>query len=67
MEEILRLLLEMDPSTISEYINYFFIGIGVVALIGFLVGFIKGVYKESTTFLVTGIYFAILVSINKWI
>ena len=67
MEEILRTLVEMDPSMISQYVNYFFLAILAVGLIGFLIGFIKGVHKESTTFVLTAIYFVLLVFVNKWI
>ena len=67
MEEILQTLLQMDPSTISTYVNYFFVAIGAIGLIGFLIGFIKGFYRESSTFFVTAIYFILMVSINKWI
>ena len=38
---------------ISNYVNYFFIAIAAIGLIGFLIGFIKGMYKELTTLIIT--------------
>ena len=67
MEEIIRTLVEMDPSMISQYVDYFFLAIAAVGLIGFIVGFIKGFYKESTTFILTAVYFVLLAFVNKWI
>ena len=67
MEQIINELLHMDPSKISEYVNYFFLVLAAVGLIGFIIGFIKGLYKESSTFLVTAVYFVIVVIANKFI
>lgn len=67
MGELIQKLLQMDPSEISNYVNYFFLAIAAVGLIGFLIGFIKGTYKEASTFIVTAIYFVVLVLVNRFI
>ena len=65
MEQIIQLLLEMDPSLISSYVNYFFIAIAAIGVIGFLIGFIKGMYKELTTLVITILYLAFVIFANK--
>ena len=65
MDKIIQTLLQMDPNEISNYINYFFIAVAAVGLIGFIIGFIKGTYREASTFIVTAVYFVLLVFINK--
>ena len=61
MEQIISTLLQLDPELLSTYINYFFLVLAGVGLIGFLIGFLKGLYKESSTFIVTALYFVFLV------
>ena len=65
MEQIIQTLLEMDPNLISSYVNYFFIAIAAIGVIGFLIGFIKGMYKELTTLVITILYLAFVIFANK--
>ncbi len=65
MDEILRTLVQMDPSEISNLVNYFFIAIAAIGLIGFLIGFIKGVHREITTLIITILYLVFVIFANK--
>ena len=67
MEQIISTLLQLDPNLISSYVNYFFLALAAVGVIGFFIGYIKGVYRESSTFLITALYFVFVILVNKWI
>ena len=45
MDGIINWILDNDSSVIIGYLNYFFIAIAAVALIGLVVGLIRGTYK----------------------
>ena len=46
MDCIIRWILDNDASTINNYLNYFFIALAAVAVIGLLVGLIRGTFKS---------------------
>ena len=65
MGNIINTLLEMGPESISMFVNYFFIVLGAVGVIGFLIGFIRGVHKELNTLIITALYLALVIFANK--
>lgn len=48
MDGIINWILDNDSSVIIGYLNFFFIAIAAVALIGLVVGLIRGTYKSVT-------------------
>ncbi|MDD6302527.1 MAG: CvpA family protein [Bacillales bacterium] len=62
---IIDYILGLDVTTIANTLNYFFLVIAAVAIIGFIIGLIKGFYRSSSALIATVIVFVILFLFNK--